>query len=370
VLTGYLGSGKTTLLRRILAEKHGKRYAVIQNEFGAISIDDDMVVSHQSLDGEDIFHTTNGCLCCTVRTDLVPVLSRLYLEHMKAPLDGILLETTGLANPSPVVQTFSREPAAAAFSTVDAVVTTVDCVHAPKHLSEKTPEFVDQIIYADVILLNKMDLMPSQEAIDELRNQVQLINPHAAIVETIHSNAALSSFLDIGAFDLDRIGSHLKPIEDEPQESHAHAHTHHAHTHHAHTHHAHTHHAHDHHAHHDDHHHDRTISSVSLQVHGVLCAAKLEAWLGELIGSQGENILRSKGLLYVGAAEQSPQLLGVQSVHMLFQGDYIDHSPEDPIRSRIVFIGRHLDPQALYAGFESCLLNGDEEVAMACTSHH
>ena len=159
ILSGYLGSGKTTLLNALLnGELHrGKRIAVIVNEFGNIAIDDQLVAHRENVDGEDIFHTTTGCICCNVRSDLLPVLQSLFLTHAKEPLDALVVETTGLASLNPVIQTFLRGDAAD-FTRLSSVVTLVDVVHGPRLMKQQTPEFLNQIAYADHILLNKVDL--------------------------------------------------------------------------------------------------------------------------------------------------------------------------------------------------------------------
>ena len=189
VLSGYLGSGKTTLLNSLLSGERyrGRRIAVIMNEFGDIPIDDVLVAHHETLaDGEEIFHTTTGCLCCSVRSDLVPVLSALFAAHHAAPLDALVVETTGLASLNPVLQTFLREPAAADLTALRGVVTLVDAVHGPAHLAKGTPEFLDQLAYADRIILNKVDLVVGRSrraALDSFAADLRRLNPLAVLSE-------------------------------------------------------------------------------------------------------------------------------------------------------------------------------------------
>ncbi|HVY21360.1 MAG TPA: GTP-binding protein, partial [Bauldia sp.] len=242
VLTGYLGAGKTTLLNRILTENHGKKYAVIVNEFGEIGIDNDLIVESD----EEVFEMNNGCICCTVRGDLIRVVEGL----MKRPggFDGILVETTGLADPAPVAQTFFMDDDVKAKAKLDAVVTVADAKHLLGSLKD-SPEAQEQIGFADVILLNKTDLV-SPDELAKVERHIRAINPHATVHKTERCSIALDRVLDRGAFDLDRILS-LDPDFLEPDE---HDHHHHDHDHD---------HDHDHH-HHDDARHDPTVTSVSL----------------------------------------------------------------------------------------------------------
>ena len=197
VLTGYLGAGKTTLLNRILSENHGKRYAVVVNEFGEIGIDNDLIVESD----EEVYEMNNGCVCCTVRGDLIRVVEGL----MKRPggFDGILVETTGLADPAPVAQTFFMDDEVKAKAKLDAVVTVADAKHLTSRLAD-SPEAQEQIGFADVILLNKTDLVSPAE-LAEVERKIRAINPHAVIHRTERCAIAIDKVLDRGAFDLDRI---------------------------------------------------------------------------------------------------------------------------------------------------------------------
>ncbi|HVZ14318.1 MAG TPA: GTP-binding protein, partial [Bauldia sp.] len=273
VLTGYLGAGKTTLLNRILSENHGKKYAVIVNEFGEIGIDNDLIVESD----EEVFEMNNGCVCCTVRGDLIRVVEGL----MKRPggFDGILVETTGLADPAPVAQTFFMDDDVKAKAKLDAVVTVADAKHLLGSLAG-SPEAQEQIGFADVILLNKTDLV-SPDELKSVEAHIRAINPHATIHRTERCSIALDRVLDRGAFDLDRILS-LDPDFLEGED------------------HDHDHHDHDHdHEHHHHHHHDlegQGVGSVSFRV-GTLDPEKFFPWIQRVTQEQGPDILRMKGIL-------------------------------------------------------------------------
>jgi G3E family GTPase len=348
VLTGYLGSGKTTLLNRILTENHGKRYAVIVNEFGEIGIDNDLIVESD----EEIYEMNNGCICCTVRGDLIRVVEGL----MRRPgrFDAIVVETTGLADPVPVAQTFFMD----------------DDVRA-----KTGREAEDQIAFADVVLINKTDLVTPQE-LATIEATVRAINPHAVIHRTERASIPLERVLDRGAFDLKRVLENDPHFLDHdhpdhvcgPDCDHDHGHDHHHHDHHGHDHHAHDH-DHDHHHHdhdhvcgpdcdHDHHHHDHaspihdvTVKSVSLRA-GDIDPAKFFPWIQNITQTQGPNILRLKGII---AFKDDPDRYVVQGVHMIIEGDHQRAwKPEEKRESRLVFIGRELDPAELKAGFENC----------------
>src|SRR4051794_3673918 len=252
VLTGYLGAGKTTLLNRILSENHGKRYAVVVNEFGEIGIDNDLIVESD----EEVYEMNNGCICCTVRGDLIRVVEGL----MKRPgrFDGILVETTGLADPAPVAQTFFMDDDVRAKAKLDAVVTIADAKHLVARLGD-APEAEEQIGFADVILLNKTDLVGADELRD-VERRIRAINPHAIIHRTERCAISLDKVLDRGAFDLDRILTLDPDFLDAHEHDHDHDHDHDHHHDHDHE------HDHDHHHHHhEDGRHDPSVTSVSLR---------------------------------------------------------------------------------------------------------
>jgi len=341
VLTGYLGSGKTTLLNRILSEDHGRRYAIIVNEFGEIGIDNDLIVESD----EEIYEMNNGCVCCTVRGDLIRVVEGL----MRRPgrFDAILVETTGLADPVPVTQTFFMDEDVRSRTKLDAVVALVDAKHLPLRLKDSR-EAEDQIAFADVVLLNKTDLVTPQE-LAAVEATVKAINPHAVIHHTTRAGIPLDRVLDRGAFDLSRA------LESDPHfldaDEHDHDHDHHGHDH---DHHHHDHDGHDHH--HHDHGvspiHDVTVTSVSLRT-GELDAKRFFTWIQSVTQMQGPNILRLKGII---AFKDDPQRYVIQGVHMIIEGDHQrDWKEGEPRETRLVFIGRDLDEDNLRSGLESCL---------------
>jgi G3E family GTPase len=334
VLTGYLGAGKTTLLNRILSENHGKRYAVVVNEFGEIGIDNDLIVESD----EEIYEMNNGCVCCTVRGDLIRVVEGL----MKRPggFDGILVETTGLANPAPVAQTFFMDDEVKAKAKLDAVITVADAKHLAQRLDD-APEAEEQIGFADVILLNKTDLVTPAE-LAEVERRIRAINSHAIVHKTERCAIPLDRVLDRGAFDLDRILS----LDPDFLEGDEHAHHDHDHDH------DHDHHHHDHDGHHHHHHHDNAVGSVSLSG-GELDPELVFPWISRITQEFGPDILRLKGIL---ALKDDPDRYVVQGVHMIIEGDHQRAWRDGENRnSRLVFIGRKLDEAMLRTGFEACL---------------
>ncbi len=348
VLTGYLGSGKTTLLNRILSENHGKRYAVIVNEFGEIGIDNDLIVESD----EEIYEMNNGCVCCTVRGDLIRVVEGL----MRRPgrFDAIVVETTGLADPVPVAQTFFMDDDVRSKTKLDAVVALVDAKHLPLRLKDSR-EAEDQIAFADVVVLNKTDLVTADELRD-VEAAIRAINPSAKIHRTTRAGVALDQVLDRGAFDLKRV------LADDPHFLDAHDHDH------DHDHecgpdcgHDHHHHDHDHdHAHHDHGHHehgavspihDVTVQSVSLRG-GEMDSKKFFPWIEKITQMEGPNILRLKGII---AIKDDPDRYVIQGVHMIIEGDHQRAWKDDEKHeSRLVFIGRELDAERLKRSFEAC----------------
>lgn len=342
VLTGYLGAGKTTLLNRILSEDHGKRYAVIVNEFGEVGIDNELIVGAD----EEVFEMNNGCVCCTVRGDLIRVLSGLMKR--KGKFDAIIVETTGLADPGPVAQTFFVDDDVRAKAQLDSVTTVVDAKHLPLRLAD-SHEAVEQIAFADQIILNKTDLVSEAELV-AVEAQIRRINPLAPIHRAQRSNVPLEAVLGRGGFDLERITGldpeFLNPAHGEPghvhDESCDHDHDHH--------------HGHDHHDHHDHAAHDHVaqagIRGVSLTLDRPLNGTRVTNWLNDLLQEQGPDILRAKGILDVSGDDRR---LVFQAVHMILEGDFQrDWRADEPRFSRMVFIGRNLDEAKLKAGFEAC----------------
>jgi len=328
VLTGYLGAGKTTLLNRILSEDHGKRYAVIVNEFGEIGIDGQLVVGAD----EEVFEMNNGCVCCTVRGDLIRVVQGLMKRQASAArgFDAIVVETTGLADPGPVAQTFFVDDDVRTRTKLDSVTTVVDAKHVMATL-DASREAREQIAFADQIVLNKTDLV-SDEELAGVEARLRRLNPLARIHRAQRSNVPLDAVLGRGGFDLERITAlepeFLNPAHGEEG------------------------HVHDEHCEHPDHAHDDGIKGVSLVAQRPLDANKVSRWLNELLQTRGPDILRAKGIIDVAGDERR---LVFQAVHMILEGDFQrPWSDKDVRESRMVFIGRDLDEAALTAGFEAC----------------
>ena len=336
VLTGYLGAGKTTLLNRILSEDHGKRYAVIVNEFGEIGIDNDLIVGSD----EEVYEMNNGCVCCTVRGDLIRVVSGLMKRQGSGRgFDAIIIETTGLADPAPVAQTFFMDEDVRAKTKLDSVTTVVDARHVLLRL-EDSREAREQIAFADQIVLNKTDLVDEAE-LRGVETVLRRLNPLAPIHRAVRSDVRLDTVLGRGGFDLDRI-LELEPEFLNPPHGEA----------------GHVHdddcdHDHDHgHGDHDHRHVLDDIKGVSLRFDQPIDGEKVTRWLNETLQAQGPDILRAKGILDVKGEERR---LVFQAVHMLLDGDFQRAWRDDePRYSRMVFIGRNLDEAALRRGFEAC----------------
>ena len=331
VLTGYLGAGKTTLLNRILSEPHGKKYAVIVNEFGEIGIDNDLVVGAD----EEVFEMNNGCICCTVRGDLIRIIEGLM--RRKGKFDAIIVETTGLADPAPVAQTFFVDENVGRRARLDAVVTVADAKWLKDRLKD-APEAKNQIAFADVILLNKTDLVTDAE-LREVEARIRGINPYAKLHRTQKSQIALDQVLGRNAFDLDRI------LDIEPEFLHVDDHDHH---------HDHDHgHDHDHHHHGLKHYHDEDMQSMSLNTDKPLNPDKFFPWIQKLVADDGPKILRCKGILNF---KDDPERFVFQGVHMILDGDHQRPWKDGEKRnSRLVFIGRDLPEEKIRKGFESCV---------------
>jgi G3E family GTPase len=311
VLTGFLGAGKTTLLNRILTENHGKKYAVIVNEFGEIGIDNDLVVDTD----EEVFEMNNGCICCTVRGDLIRILGGLMKRKDK--FDAILVETTGLADPSPVVQTFFVDDEVKEKTKLDSITTVVDAKHILLRLKDAR-EASEQIAFADQIILNKTDLVSADE-LKVVERRIRELNPLAPIHRTERCEIDLDTILGRHAFDLQR----LLDIEPALLDS-EHEHT-----------------------------HESDISSVSLSSSKPLDGDKVTAWLRNLLAEKGQDILRAKGIIDVKGKDER---LVFQAVHMVMDGDFQRAWKADEKRySRIVFIGRNLDEAELQLGFAGCV---------------
>ncbi len=343
VLTGYLGAGKTTLLNRILTEDHGRRYAVIVNEFGEVGIDNDLIVDAD----EEVFEMNNGCVCCTVRGDLIRILSGLMKR--KGGFDAIVVETTGLADPGPVAQTFFVDEDVRARTKLDSVTTVVDAKHVLLRLAD-SKEAREQIAFADQIVLNKTDLVtPAELAAVEAR--LRRLNPLAPIHRAVKSNVPLDAILGRGGFDLDRV-LEIEPAFLSPPHGEA-GHVHDEHCGHDHDHDRHGH-DHDHHGHgaggHA--HEDQDIRGVALTLTRPLDGRKVTQWLNDVLQTQGPDILRAKGILDVKGEDKR---LVFQAVHMIMDGEFQrPWKPDEARYSRMVFIGRNLDEGQLRAGLEAC----------------
>ena len=310
VLTGYLGSGKTTLLNRILSETHGRKFAVIVNEFGEVGIDNDLIVNAD----EEIFEMNNGCICCTVRGDLIRILGGLM--RRKGNLDGILVETTGLADPAPVAQTFFVDEEVRRKTKLDAIVTVVDARHLLNEL-DHAHEAQEQVAFADVVLLNKTDLVSPGE-LAAVENRIRHINPYARTHCTERCNVDLAEVLGRDAFNLNRILDLEPGFLDEIA----------------------------------DHEHDEKITSLSLVTDRPMSPERFIPWIQDVTQRFGTDILRMKGIIAMNGDDQR---FVVQGVHMLIEGgSQRAWKPDEKRESRLVFIGRELPKDVLKGGFELC----------------
>lgn len=310
VLTGYLGAGKTTLLNRILTYEHGKKVAVIVNEFGEVGIDNQLVIDAD----EEIFEMNNGCICCTVRGDLIRIISNLMKRRNK--FDHLVIETTGLADPAPVIQTFFVDEDMKDKIALDAVVTVVDAKHIQQHW--EADEAQEQIAFADVILLNKTDLVTPQD-LEELESKIKAMNGMAKIYRTQNSELSMDALLGVQAFDLDRA------LEIDPEFLNE-----------------------------DAHEHDETVKSFAIVESGELDGQKLNNWLSNLLQNKGVDIFRMKGILNVAGEDDR---FVFQGVHMLFDGRPDRPWKEGETRkNELVFIGRNLDEAELREDFKQCLV--------------
>jgi len=334
VITGFLGAGKTTLLNRILTEKHGKRIAVIENEFGEIGIDHQLVIQSD----EEIFELNNGCICCRVRGDLIRILGKLSQRRDK--FDYVLIETTGMADPGPVAQTFFTDEEVKESFRLDGIVTVVDAKHVDLHFDDMR-EVREQIGFADVILLNKEDLLPPADLV-KIEALIRKTNPMAKIYRTRNAEIDVAKVLDVGGFDLKR-ALELEPdfLKTEEEDHHHHDHDHDD--------------EHDHEHEHEeehDHHHAEDVTSVGISSPGELDEKKLSDWLGTLLRTKGQDIFRMKGVL---AVKGRAMRFVFQGVHMLMDGRPDREWGNEPRRNTLIFIGRNLDRAALNEGFKSCL---------------
>ncbi len=316
ILTGFLGSGKTTLLNRILKEQHGQRIAVIENEFGAAGVDSDILVQEG---GEQIIEMNNGCLCCTVRGDLVRILGELKerRESGASRFDRVIIETTGMADPGPVAQTFFMDEAIGEYYLLDSVITLVDAKHAARQLDD-FHEAQEQVGFADRILLSKTDLVGDEE-VERLKGRLAKMNPRAPIKRVHFGNTPLEDILDIRGFNLNAI------LELEPDFLGE-----------------------------DHHHHDDEVQSFVFRADRPLDGLKLEEFLSAMIRVHGQDMLRYKGVLQL---QDNPHRVVFQGVHMLMGGDLgRPWGAGEKRASVMVFIGRNLPKDLFMQGLEQCLV--------------
>lgn len=320
VLTGFLGSGKTTLLNRILNDNsHGMKFAVIENEFGEVGIDEKVL--SENVD-EEVIEVMNGCICCTVRGDLVEALKKLY-KRVES-FDGVIIETTGLADPAPVCQTFFIDDDINEKYALDSVITITDAKYILDRLAEEKPEgveneAVEQVVFADKILVNKIDLAENEEHLVKIEKELRKLNPTAVIQRTKNSEIDPSDILNIKAFALQRVLDFDPEFLDEDQE----------------------------------HQHDSTVTSLGVKVEGSVNMIMLETWIQRLITKEGANLYRYKGIMSV---KGMPDKFIFQGVGMLFSGGFTDVQWKDGEKreSRFVFIGKNLDIDFYRRGFMAC----------------
>jgi len=333
VLTGFLGSGKTTLLNHILTAAHGKKLAIIENEFGEVGIDDALLAKNAKMQAdEEIIEMMNGCICCTVRQDLIVVLNKLMkrIKSGKLKLDGIVIETTGMADPAPVAQTFFVDDEVKAAFVLDGIVTLIDAKHIEQHLDEEKPEgaeneAVEQVAFADRLLLNKTDLV-SEEDLARVEGRLKALNSFAPILRCNRSQVSVDSVLGIKGFDLKRT------LEMDPEFLNTDG----------------------------EHEHDSTVSSLSVVQQGNVDLDLVQDWVSEILQTKGADIYRMKGVLAIEHAEAK---FVYQAVHMIFNGNFEDEkwAPDEPRSSKLVFIGKNLDHAALKAGFAACAATSEAQ---------
>ena len=313
LLTGFLGSGKTTLLNHILKNKHGKRIAVIENEFGDIDIDSDLLIGKS----DEIFEMKNGCICCSVRSDLIETLNRLM--NRKDKFDYVVIEGTGLASPGPVAQAFLLEHEINQSLFLDGIITLIDSKNAWNHLKDAEVAW-EQIAFSHVLLLNKSDLV-SHDKLKNLEDYVRGINPTAKLFNTKNAKIEINQLLNIGGFDLSNANLSDNEFLDHKL--------------------------------HDNHHeHESDITSTSIACSGTMDLDKFNNWLRMLLIMEGMDVFRAKGILN---PKSSDKRYIFQSVYMLFEGRFEDSWGNRPRENKIVFIGRNLNKERLEKGIQSCV---------------
>ncbi|MBP6764183.1 MAG: GTP-binding protein [Rubrivivax sp.] len=349
ILTGFLGSGKTTLLKRVLTEAHGQKIAVIENEFGEENIDNEILVSDTS---EQIIQMNNGCVCCTIREDLRSALSTLAEKRRKGEIqfDRVVIETTGLADPGPVAQTFFMDDEIAESYLLDSVLTLVDAKHAEQQLDDRQ-EARRQIGFADQIFISKTDLV-SDADVDALIHRIKHMNPRAPQRKVHFGEVPISEVFDLKGFNLNA------KLEIDPEflnAEEAHAHDHHGHGHHDHEHQG-EHCDHPSHESHQGHHHahDDDVKSFVFRSKKAFNPAKLEDFLGAIVQVYGPKMLRYKGVLFMKGSDRK---VIFQGVHQLMGSDLGPKwAPGEEKGSKVVFIGIDLPKEVLLQGLEQCLV--------------
>eukprot|EP00466_Bigelowiella_natans_P020304 jgi/Bigna1/58397/fgenesh1_pm.85_\ len=330
ILTGFLGSGKTTLLNYILREQKEKKYAVIENEFGAVGVDD-ALIRNKFKDEEDIIEMNNGCICCTVRGDLVKTLHKIsaMIENGKS-LDGVIIETTGMADPAPVAQTFFADDKVNNSFRIDAIITVVDCKWILQRLDEEKQgenEAVEQVAFADVVLLNKVDLVDA-EHVKKVKSRIKGINASTKMIETKYSRVDLTKITDIASFTLDRVMANDEEFLNFDQE----------------------------------HEHDNSVSSVGVVLDGELSMDKFNDFIQYMMKNKGADLYRSKGVVAINGMSTK---FVFQAVHMLLGGEPTDEWKVGEKRiSRMIFIGKNLDEEAIRKGAQACVVRGSGEAAV------
>ena len=328
ILTGYLGSGKTTFVNYLLKEKHGFKFAIIENEFGEVGIDDGLVLQTD----EEIIEMMNGCICCTVREDLIVTIKNL-IETKGDKFNHIIIETTGLADPAPVAQTFFVDQDMSKLCRLDSIITFIDAKYTAQHLDEEKPEGVEneaheQVAFADVLILNKTDLV-SNEELENTKRKLKSINVHAPIIESQFSKVPIDKVINIKAFDLDKTLEMDDGFLDVDAE----------------------------------HQHDSSISSFGIHIEGQFFVEKLQEWLGKLMMLKGQDLYRAKGILAIIGSDDKYVF---QSVHMMMNLDSssnlgMSHKPWKKEVKRInkfCFIGKDLDKDKMIEELKECIFNG------------
>ena len=347
ILTGFLGSGKTTLLKRVLTEAHGQKIAVIENEFGEENIDNDILVSDTQ---EQIIQMSNGCICCTIREDLRVTLQLLGAKRRKGLLDfeRVVIETTGLADPGPVAQTFFMDDEIAETFLLDSILTLVDAKHAPQQLNDRQ-EARRQVGFADQIFISKADLVSAAE-VDALQHRLKHMNPRAPQKAVHFGEVALSEVFDLRGFNLNaKLDIDPDFLKEDDHDHHHHDHDHHDHAHGE---------ACDHPSHQGEsghhHHHDDDVKSFVFRSERAFEPAKLEDFLGAIVNVYGPRMLRYKGVLNMRGTERK---VIFQGVHQLMGSDLGPLWAEGEIKvSKMVFIGIDLPQDILMQGLEQCLV--------------